>query len=210
MLTIFQRVIFLVWDFFKDLLITRFDIVVTSKNVVSKDRRMVVHLICIIIVSVYGIGFLELEATGKVNWNGLWTSAYLYTYQFAPVHIHPQINQLIFVCTVSEVLTFLSYIFVRPVEKEFLLIKVDEHSITKNGSPVPNDITVEILKFRKKYKKLLLSIATVVTFLSLIWFYINVYLNGRYVFSVHCLVFYWAFLFFFGVIYFYFSNCICD
>ena len=102
---------------------------------------MAYHFIYIILFTMYGIIFLELEATGSVNWSGLWTSAYLYTYQHSPAHIHPQVNQLTVLCTVSEVLIFLSYIFRRPVKKQFLLVKVDEHSITKNGLPVPNDIT---------------------------------------------------------------------
>ena len=209
MFIIFQRAVSFVWNIFKDLCITRFDVVVTPENMVVKNKRMAYHLIFITLFTMYGIIFLELKATGSINWRGLWTSAYLYTYQLIPVHIHPQINQLIVLCTISEVLTFMSYIFVQPVKKEFLLVKVDEHSLTKNGVPLPNDITVEILMFREKYKKLLLSIVAIVTFLSLIWFYINVYLNGKFVISFHCLLFYWAFQFSFGVGYFYFGNCVC-
>ncbi len=209
MFIIFQRAASLVWNIFTDLCITRFDVVVTPENVVVKNRRMAYHLIFITLFTMYGVIFLELEATGAVNWSGLWTSDYLYTYQLIPAHIHPQINQLIVLCTISEVLTFMSYIFVQPVKKEFLLVKVDEHSLTKNWLPLPNDITIEILKFREKYKKLLLSIVAIVTILSLIWFYINVYLNGKFVISLHCLLFYWAFQFSLGVVYFYFGNCFC-
>ncbi|KAH9387871.1 hypothetical protein TYRP_009070 [Tyrophagus putrescentiae] len=38
---------------------------------------MAYHFIYIILFTMYGIIFLELEATGSVNWSGLWTSAYL-------------------------------------------------------------------------------------------------------------------------------------
>lgn len=207
MVLIVKRFVLLLRYFFSDLIFTRFDVVVKQENVIFNGKIMAIHLILILFFTIYGCIFLELEATGNVDWRNLWTSPYLYTQQLIQAEFRQQINQLVIVCTTLEVFSFLSYIFVQPIKKEFLLIKTDEHFITKNGQPLLFDNTsTEILAFRKQYKKLLISTVAIVTFLSLIWYYINVYLSGMYVISFHCLFFFWTLQFPLEVGYFYYGN----
>lgn len=206
MVSIVRRFVSFVRYFFSDLL-TRFDVVVTPENVISNGKIMAVHLVFILFFTLYGCIFLELEATGTVDWPNLWTSPYLYTQQLIQAEFRQQINQLVIVCTTLEVFAFLSYIFVQPIKREFLLIKTDENTVTIDGKALLFDSTAtQILAFRKRYKKILISTVAIVTFLSLIWYYINVYLSGRYIISFHCLLFFWTLQFPFEVGYFYYGN----
>lgn len=206
MLSIVKNFAFLVKYYFEDLLIYRLDVIVKPENVIVKDNRMFVHLILSIFTSFYGIIFLELEATGSVNWRGLWTSNYLYTYQLFPAQLHRQINQLMVVCTFLEVLTLLSYTFVQPVKKKFLLIQTNEQSVSKGGKPLLKSTAIKILTFRRQYKKVLLTTVVTLTLLAIIRFYINVYQNDMYIISVPCLLFYWSLQFPLKVGYFHIGN----
>ncbi len=203
-----QKLTSLTVQFYKNLLI-RYDIVVSQNNVVINNKPMVLHLLLILFTHFYGIVFLELEATGTVNWTGLWNSPYFYTYQLSPSGIHRQINQVISIGVISQILIFLAYIFVPPIKKQFLLITNSDEFLTiiiKNESPLNENESKQILRFRKMYKRLLLSSMVIVSSLSLVFFYTNVFINEKYVFSIFCLFFFWGFQFPLAVFYIYFCK----
>ncbi len=208
MINIVQILVTFIKTYFQDLS-TRFDIIVRPENVVPEgDHRMVVHLLLILFVTLYGVFFLELEATGTVNWSGLWNSPYLFTYQMAPAFIHRQVNQAMVINSTAQVLIFASYSVVRPIEKKFLLLlKENNFAIEKgHGLPLDAEESAQLLTFRFRYKRLLISAACILDLCSMGFFYLNVYLNGHYVLSVHCLLFYWGLLFTLLAFYIYFCE----
>ncbi len=179
-------------------LLTCFDAVVTPENVpmLSNNRsKLGVHLLLILFSTLYGVLFLELEATGTIHWRRLWTSPYTYSYQMVPRVTHLQINTVATITAVAEALIYASFTALRPIAKGALLIKVNDDELEQGGTPLSAQESVAILAVRRRLRKLLTFSVSVCYFASLSFFYLNVYHNAKYVVSVHCLAFYWGALF---------------